>query len=69
MIRLPSQVQGHANSLGTCWSVLFFEPLKRCNPDLFNVLCSDKIENCAENAAAPDQLLRVSWGDGFRASP
>ena len=39
----------------------FFETLKKCNPDLFNVLCSDEIENWAENPTSPEQFLRVIW--------
>ena len=34
---------------------------------MFNVLCSDKILNCAENHASPEQFLRVIWEAGFWA--
>ena len=61
--------QGHTDLLCTCWTVLFFETLKKRIPDLFDVLCSDKIQNCAENPASPEQFLRVIWEVGFWASP
>ena len=48
---------------------LLFETLMKAKPDLFNVLCSDKVKNCAENPASPEQLLRVIWEAGFQASP
>lgn len=38
-------------------SGLFFETLKECLPESFDVLCSDKTENCAENPASPEQFL------------
>ena len=47
----------------------FFETLKKCSPDLFDVLCSDKIQTCAENPASPEQFPRVIWEVGFWASP
>ena len=28
-------------------------------PDAFDVLCSDKTQNCAENHASTEQFLRV----------
>ena len=43
--------------------------LKKCIPDLFNVLCSDKLKNYAGKHASPEQLLRVIWEAGFWASP
>lgn len=36
---------------------------------MFNVLCSDKIWNCAENPAPLEQFLRVIWEAGFQATP
>ena len=36
---------------------LFFETLKKCLPDSFDVLCSDKTENCAKNTASLEQFL------------
>ena len=36
---------------------------------MFNVLCSDKIQNCAENPAPLEQFLRVIWEAGFQATP
>ena len=38
---------------------LFFETLKKCLPDSFDVLCSDKTEIYAENSASPEQILRI----------
>ena len=37
------------------------ETLKECFPDLLDALCSDKVYNCAENHASPQQRLRVIW--------
>ena len=36
---------------------LLFETLKECLPDSFDVLYSDKAENCAENPASPELFL------------
>ena len=41
--------------------------MKKCIPDLFNILYSDKIKNCAENHASPEQFLRVIWEIGCQA--
>ena len=40
--------------------VFFLEVLKECIPDLFNVLCSDKIYNCTENRASLEQCFRAA---------
>ena len=45
------------------------ETLKKCRPELFNILCSDKIQNCAEKPASLEQFHRVTWEAGFWASP
>ena len=49
--------------------ICLFETLKECTPVVFDVLCSDKIQTCAENPASPEQFLRVIWEVGFWASP
>lgn len=67
MIRLHLRCQGHADLLHT-WCMLicvvwglvlfwnffffFFETLKKWIPDLFNALCSNKIQNSAGNHAS-----------------
>ena len=45
--------------VGLFFFFFFFEILKKCNHDLFNILCSDKIQNCDENSASLEQFLRV----------
>ena len=39
---------------------LFLKALKECIHDFFDVLCSGKIQNCAENQASPEQIFRVT---------
>ena len=62
-IRLPSQVPKPyclaVYMLVFSFFFFFFEILKKCNHDLFNILCSDKIQNCDENSASLEQFLRV----------
>ena len=41
--------------------ISFFETLKECIPNLFDVLCSDKIQNCSENHASMEQFLGVTY--------
>ena len=36
-----------------CCFVFFFFNLKECILDLFDVLCSENIQNCVENHASP----------------
>ena len=45
------------------------ETLKKCLPDVFDILCSDKTQNYAENPASLEQFHRVIWKAGFWASP
>lgn len=33
------------------------------------LLCSDKIQTCAENPASPERFLRATWDVGLRVSP
>ena len=39
----------------------FFFNLKECILDLFDVLCSENIQNCVENHASPEKFFRVIW--------
>ena len=39
----------------------FLATLKECIPNLFDVLCSDKIQNCSENHASMKQSLGVTY--------
>ena len=42
-----------------CFFGLFLKALKECIHDFFDVLCSGKMYNCAENHAYLEQFLRV----------
>ena len=39
--------------------LFFFESLEKYKPHFFNVLCSDKIEDCAKNPTSLEHILRV----------
>lgn len=41
---------------------------KKCNPDLYKVLCSYKMQNCTENDASLGQFLRVIWERSFQST-
>lgn len=49
--------------------LLCSETLKKYLPDFFDILCSDKTQNYAENPASLEQFHRVIWEAGFWASP
>ena len=50
--------------------VLCFETLKTCIPDLFHVLCSDKIYKLVlETMLLQSSFSRVIWEVGVQANP
>ena len=65
-IRFPSQVQGHADLLCAClWVGVFLT----CIPDLFHVLCSDKIyKPVLKTIFLQSSFSRVIWEAGVQAN-
>ena len=44
----------------TCWSFFFFLILRKWRPDLFNILCSEKVWNCVKSLLLQSSFSELS---------